>query len=372
MSSYRISVLPGDGIGPEVMAATLRVLQHAAAKHGPLNLQFAQHDAGADLFRRRGCALPDEVLADCRAADAVLLAAIGLPDVRRPDGTEVQPEMMMGLRRSLDLYAAVRPIKLYPGLPTPLRSVREGIDLVILRENTEGLFASFGGGAIVPDQVATDTLVVTRRGTERVVNFAFRLAQRRRGRPVDGRKRVTCVDKANVFRSLAFFRQVFFEVASRHPAIASDAVYVDAMSLYLVQNPWDFDVLVTENMCGDILSDLGAGLVGGLGMAPSGEIGEEHALFQPSHGSAPQLAGRNIANPIAMILSAGMMLEWLSEKHHDACSAAAAAEIHRAVEHILAEGRHLPADLGGKSGTQQVADAVIAAMADVEQCANSF
>jgi 3-isopropylmalate dehydrogenase len=162
---------------------------------------------------------------------------------------------------------------------------------------------------------------------------------------------------------------VFFEVASRHPSVAADAVYVDAMSLYLLQNPWDFDVLVTENMFGDILSDLGAGLVGGLGMAPSGEIGDEHALFQPSHGSAPQLAGRNVANPIAMILSAGMMLEWLAEKHHDPTNAAAADGIHRAVEHVLAEGHHLPADLGGATGTQQVADAVIAAMVDAnERC----
>jgi 3-isopropylmalate dehydrogenase len=177
MNSYQIAVLPGDGIGPEVMAAALRVLQHAATNYGPVDLQFTQHDAGAEQFRRTGCALPDEVLGDCLAADAVLLAAIGLPDVRRPDGTEVQPEMMMGLRRSLDLYAAVRPIKLYPGLPTPLRSLRHGIDLVILRENTEGLFASFGGGAIVPGQVATDTLIVTRRGTERVRRQSQRIPQ---------------------------------------------------------------------------------------------------------------------------------------------------------------------------------------------------
>ena len=368
MSSYRIVVLPGDGIGPEVMDAALRVLTHATAGQHPLDLRFTKHDAGADRFRHTGCALPDEVFEDCRQADAVLLAAIGLPDVRRPDGTEVQPEMMMGLRRGLDLYAAVRPIKLYPGVPTPLKAIRHGIDFVILRENTEGLFASFGGGAVVPGQVATDTIVVTRRGTERVVEFAFRLAERRQGRPSDGRKTVTCVDKANVFRSLAFFRQVFFEVAAQHPAVAAEAVYVDAMSLFMVQNPWDFDVLVTENMFGDILSDLGAGLVGGLGMAPSAEIGDEHALFQPSHGSAPQLAGKNVANPLAMILSAAMMLQWLAQRHNDPAAAAAAGVIERAVQQVLAAGKHLPADLGGTASTTDVAQAVIESLELARHC----
>jgi 3-isopropylmalate dehydrogenase len=359
MNSYRIAVLPGDGIGPEVMDAALRVLERVVAGQNGLDLQFTTHEAGAGRFRRSGCALPDAVLQDCLQADAVLLAAIGLPDVRRPDGTEVQPEMMMGLRRGLDLYAAVRPIKLYPGVPTPLKTVRHGIDFVIVRENTEGLFASFGGGAMVPDQVATDTIVVTRRGTERVVEFAFRLAERRRGRPSDGRRMVTCVDKANVFRSLAFFRQVFFDVAARHPSIAAEAVYVDAMSLYMVQNPWDFDVLVMENMFGDILSDLGAGLVGGLGLAPSAEIGDQHALFQPSHGSAPKLAGKNVANPLAMILSAAMMFQWLARRHSDPAAASAADRIERAVQEVLAAGKQLPADLGGTARTSDVAQAVI-------------
>jgi 3-isopropylmalate dehydrogenase len=276
--------------------------------------------------------------------------------------------MMMGLRRALGVYAAVRPVRLYPGVTCPLRTATAGIDLVILRENLEGLFASFGGGCTVGDEAATDTVVVTRRGTQRIVDFAFRLASRRRGRPLDGRKTVTCVDKANVFRSYAFFRKVFFEVAAGYPQIAAEAVYVDAMSLFLVQNPSAYDVLVTENMFGDILSDLGAAIVGGLGMAPSAEIGDNHALFQPSHGSAPQLAGRDVANPLAMILSAAMMLDWLAERRSDAASASAAEGIHRAVEHVLAEGRHLPADLGGASGTQQVADAVIAALAGNKTC----
>jgi 3-isopropylmalate dehydrogenase len=354
MARYRIAVLPGDGIGPEVMAPTLDVLRTAG---GP-TLDFTGHAFGAEHFRRTGEALPAAVLDDCLKADAVLLAAIGLPDVRLADNTEVQPVMMVGLRRALGLYAAVRPIKLYPGVPSPLKDVGAGIDFVILRENLEGLFASFGGGCVVGDQVATDTLVVTRQGTEKIVEFAFRLAERRNGRPLDGRRIVTCVDKANIFRSLAFFRKVFFEVAARHPSVAADAAYVDAMSLYMVQYPQAYDVLVMENQFGDILSDLGAALVGGLGLAPSAEIGDERALFQPSHGTAPQIAGKDVANPLAMILSGAMLLEWLGDRHEDASATDAGRRIEAAVARVLAAGTKRTPDLGGTAGTRAVGEAV--------------
>lgn len=357
MRSYRIAVLPGDGIGPEVMAATLRVLRGTA-----LRFDFTTHDFGADHFRRTGDALPQRVVDDCLAADAVLFGAIGLPDVRLPDNTEVQPVMMVGLRRALDLYAAVRPIKLYPGVATPLKDVGKGIDFIILRENLEGLFASFGGGCLVGDELASDTLIITRKGTERIVEYAFHLAERRKGRPLDGKHLVTCVDKANIFRSYAFFRKIFFEVAAEHPDIATEAFYVDAASMYLVQNPQAFDVLVMENQFGDILSDLGAGLVGGLGMAPSAEIGPKHGLFQPSHGTAPSIAGKDIANPLAMILSAAMMLDWLGEKHDDPDATAAGQRIENAVATVIAEGKSLTPDLGGKAGTRLVGEAVLQKM----------
>jgi 3-isopropylmalate dehydrogenase len=288
MGSYRIAALPGDGIGPEVLESSLRVLEQVTKSTPGLKLLITPYEAGANLYRRTGETLPKEVLDACLAADAVLLAAIGLPDVRKPDGTEVQPEMMMGLRRALNVYAAVRPVKLYPGVTGPLRTDGAGIDMVIIRENLEGLFASFGGGCVLNDQVATDTIVITREGTRRVAEYAFRLARQRNGRPLDGRRSVTCVDKANVFRSFAFFRKVFFEVAAEYPDITADAAYVDAMSLYMVQTPSAYDVLVMENQFGDILSDLGAGIVGGLGLGPSAEIGETRAMFQPSHGTAPQ------------------------------------------------------------------------------------
>jgi 3-isopropylmalate dehydrogenase len=202
--------------------------------------------------------------------------------------------------------------------------------------------------------------VITREGVRRVTDYAFRLARRRNGRPLDGRRTVTCVDKANVFRSFAFFRKVFLETAAQYTDITAEAVYVDAMSLYMVRNPSAYDVLVMENQFGDILSDLGAGIVGGLGLGPSGEIGDDHALFQPSHGTAPQLAGRSVANPLAMILSAGMMLDWLAERHRDEAAARGAARIEQSVARVLASGRVIPEDLGGTASTTDVAEAVAA------------
>ncbi len=362
MPNYRIALLPGDGIGPEVMAATRVVLDAVERRFPDLKLDCTEYAAGAGHYRDTGAALPADVLSECLAADAVLLSAIGLPDVRQADGTEVQPMMMVGLRRALGLHSAVRPIKLYPKAPSPLKNADAGIDFVIIRENLEGLFASFGGGSVVGDDVVTDTMVITRTGTTKVVDFAFRLSQRRNGRPTDGQKRVTCVDKANIFRSMAFFRKVFHDVGAGYPEIARDAIYVDAMSLLMVQSPADFDVLVMENQFGDILSDLGAALVGGLGLAPSAEIGDDHALFQPSHGTAPQIAGRGIANPLATILSAGMMLDWLGERQDDPTAKSAAARIEEAVSAVLLQGDALTADLGGRGTTSGVAQAVAEAM----------
>lgn len=367
MKNYRITLLPGDGIGPECMDATRLVLDRLTSELSELTLQLTSHHAGAQRYRETGTALPDETLQDCLDADAVLLSAIGLPDVRQADGTEIQPTMMVGLRRAMDLHSAVRPVKLFAGAPCPLKDTGPGIDLVVIRENLEGLFASFGGGSTVGQDVATDTLVVTRKGTSKVVDYAFHLAARRGGRPTDGKKKVTCVDKANVFRSLALFRSVFFDVATSYPDIEADAVYVDAMSYYMVQNPWDFDVLVMENQFGDILSDLGAGIVGGLGLGPSAEIGEQRGLFQPSHGTAPTIAGQNIANPLATILSAGMMLDWLGDQHDDSSCAMGATLIEQAVEAVLKEGQARTPDLGGTSSTMEVAEAVATSLSSVAE-----
>ena len=213
-----------------------------------LSFEFLDHPAGSGHFAktRRGI-VGNLFIADCRSSDAILLAAIELADVRRPEGTEVQPEIVFGLRRALDLYAAVRPIRLYDGAPTNLKSAGPGIDFVIVRENTEGLFSSFGGGAQVGDSVVADTMIVTRAGTQRISEFASSCGQRS-GRPADGRRCVACVDKANVFRSLAFFRKISEEVAGGHPDIESKSIHIDAMTMYLVQRPWSFDVGMTQNM----------------------------------------------------------------------------------------------------------------------------
>jgi 3-isopropylmalate dehydrogenase len=354
LSRYDICVLPGDGIGVEVVDATLPLVERACHGTG-VSLAFAAHPAGALHYQATGEALPAATFAAARDAHAILFGAMGWPEIRRADGTEIAPQL--DLRFDLELYAGVRPARALPGVPLPLADPRaRDIDLVIVRESTEGLFASVGRGVVDDDREARDTMVITRKGSERVHEFAFRLAERRkaRGRPGE----VCCVDKANVFVSMAYFRKVFDEVAARHPGLRARRHYVDATALDLVRRPWDFDVLVTENMFGDILSDLAAGLVGGMGMAPSADIGDEHGLFQPCHGSAPDIAGQGKANPTAMILSAAMMLDWLADRHADPRLADAARRIEAAVDAVFASGRLLPVELGGRDGTAAIAAAV--------------
>jgi len=359
MTIYRIPVVPGDGIGQEVMAEALKVLKAVEGAFAGLTFACQEFAAGAKCCQERGTDLPDETLAACKTADAILFGAAGLPAVRLPDGTEIRPQIK--LRKLLDLYAGVRPIKRYAGVP-PVLAGDPAIDYVVMRENTEGLFASEAGGARVGEHVVVDSLVITRPGTERIVRWAFRMAQQRKGAPADGVRRVTCVDKANIFQSMAFFRQIFYEVAKEFPGIEAEHAYVDAMTLFMVTRPLRCDVLVSENMFGDIISDLGAGTVGGLGLAPSGDIGDTYGLFQPSHGTAPDIAGKGIANPIAQILSARMMLEWLAETKRDPQCVQAAQAIERAVEHTLADRKNHTADLGGKAKTAAVGDAVAEAI----------
>ncbi len=355
---FDIAVLPGDGIGPEVIDATVPLLE-TLARNKPFGFRFAAHPAGARHYKATGDALPRETLAAARAADAILFGAMGWPAIRYPDGTEIAPQL--DLRVELELYAGVRPARAIPGIPLPLADVRaKDIDLVVVRESTEGLFASRGKGELIDDREARDTMVITRKGSERVHDFAFRLAQRRkrRGRP----GQVTCVDKANVFRSMAFFRKVFDERAARFPDVLARHHYVDATALDMIRKPWDYDVMVTENMFGDILSDLTAGLVGGMGMAPSGDIGDAHGLFQPCHGSAPDIAGEGKANPTATILSAAMMLDWLAQRSGLEALADAGRRLERAVDAVYHDGSVKPYELGGRDGTQAIAAAVAASL----------
>lgn len=354
LDSYEIAVLAGDGIGPEVMDAALEVLdrlQHVIpADVGRLELRFVPASAGAGQFLKSGNALPQATVEICRTANAVLLGAMGLPTVRWPSGRELTPQI--DLRENFELYRGERPARLYHPADSPLKNVAAGsIDFVILRESTEGLFSSrLQPGPFSNDEVC-DTLKVTRRGSLRLFHDAFRMARRRR-------RLVTLVDKANVLPSMVYFRRLFDEVAEQYPDVRTERVYVDAAALFLVQRPQSFDVLVTENMFGDILSDLAAALVGGMGMAPSADVGPDVAVFQPCHGTAPDIAGRGIANPVAMILSAGMMLDWLGTP---LCSAAA-IRLHRAVETVLQDPSARTPDLGGTLTTTQFTRLILQAV----------
>ena len=363
--AFRIAVLPGDGIGVEVMDVCLAVLERLERRVGGFKLALERLPGGAQLYRETGVALPEASLAACERADAILFGAMGSPDVRHPDGTEIAPQLE--LRSGLDLYAGVRPIRAIPGVPLPLADPRASeIDFVLVREQSEGWFyGRYHPEAVPPatDEAAYDVGRATRKGSERLFEFAFRLAAKRRTRdPAKGR--VTCVDKANVHRSLALFHRVFWDCAQRHPEIPADHAYVDAMALNLIRKPWAYDVVPTENQFGDILSDLAAGLIGGMGMAPSGDIGDAHALFQPAHGTAPDIAGQGLANPTAMLLSAAMMLEWLGERHGAPAAVDAARVLESAVDRVFAERRIRPPDLGGTDGTASVASAVAAAIDD--------
>lgn len=355
-TTLKIAVLPGDGIGPEIVAEAVRVLRAVEKKFSSFSMDFEFYDASVARYSRTGVAMPEETFAACKAADAILLGAMGIPEVRLPDGTEVQPEIVLRLRFALDLYAGVRPVKYYQGVSSRLMDPR--IDYVVMRENTEGLIGARGGGNVFHDQVATDTMVITRYGTEKIVRASARLAQVRAkkfGRP----GKVTCVDKSNILRSYAFFRKVYDETMAEFPELEKDYAYTDAMTVNQILWPERYDVIVTENAFGDILSDLGPATVGGMGMAPSGDIGDRHAVFQPSHGSAPTIAGKGIANPIATILSAAMMLDWLGDRHPGMKLKEAGELIDNAVTAFLKKKQGLTVDIGGNGSTSSTGDGVL-------------
>ena len=361
MPTYNIAVLPGDGVGPEVVAEALKVLLALEEPHPDLRFTFSEHPVGAGCYAETGDDLPEATLDACKKSDAVLFGSAGDPDIRFPDGTEIAPQLT--LRFELDLYAGIRPIRKYHGVP-PLLDGNPPLDYVILRENTEGLYASRGAGVRLGDSLAVDNMVITRAGTERIVRYAFEIAKQRKGAPADGRSRVTSVDKANILKSMAFFRQIYDEVAESYPDVERDYAYVDAFTVYQLRNPSWYDVVVAENMFGDIISDLAAATIGGMGMAPSADVGDRYGVFQPSHGTAPDIAGSGIANPMAQILSAGMMLSWLGARHDDPEAIAASDTIDRAVDRALENPKNHPADLGGDAGTTGVGDAVAEAVAN--------
>ncbi|MFT7214110.1 MAG: 3-isopropylmalate dehydrogenase, partial [Granulosicoccus sp.] len=308
-----------------------------------------------------GEALPKSSVEAARKADAILLSAMGDPEIRYPDGTELTPQI--DLRFELELYAGIRPVRSIPGVPSPLSDERaKHIDFVLVRESIEGLFAPQAPSKMIGDEQAEETLVITRRICEKLFDATLALASKRNA------SRVTCIDKANVFPAFAFFRKIFYEAVERHKMKTPtgntseiptfDHAYVDIMSLNLLTRPWDYDVMVTENMFGDILSDLAAGLIGGMGYAPSADIGDKHAVFQPCHGSAPDIAGKGVANPTAMFLSGALLLQWLADTHHCQAAARASQLIVDSVDAAFAKGELCTVELGGNSGLSAVHNAV--------------
>ena len=328
---YKIALIPGDGIGRTVVPEAVRVLESTG-----LNFDLQYMKVGYEVFKKVGTSVPEEVLSKITETQACLFGA-----TTTPVGVADYRSAVVTLRKALGLYANVRPAKSYP-----IRSSVKDVDLVIVRENTEGLYS---GIEFELEDSAFTLRMITRRASERIARFAFNLAMKRR-------KKVTIVTKANVMRkTCGLFREVSLLVAKDHPEVEVDELFVDVAAMNLVLKSQVFDVIVTPNLFGDILSDEAAGLVGGLGLAASANIGDDYALFEPVHGSAPDIAGKGMANPMAAILSAKMMLDYLGENKWT-------ERVEKAVVTVLKEGKYLTPDLGGNSITHEVTDAIIDAL----------
>lgn len=351
MRNYRIACIPGDGVGPEVIAEGLKVLKAAQALCGSFSLHFQEFPWGTDHYLKAGCMMPPEGLSILASFDAIYLGAVG--DPRVPDAVTLHG-LLLPIRRGFDQYACVRPLYLYPGVSSPLAHKEPGsIDLVVVRENTEGEYADVGG-RIYPGtaaEVAFQAGVFTRRGTERVIRYAFELA-----RSAGRRRKVTSITKSNAQRyGMVFWDEVFYEVARDYPEVQVESQLVDAACMNFVRKPETFDVVVASNLFGDILTDLGAIVVGGLGLAASANLDPTRnhpSMFEPTHGSAPDIAGKGWANPLGSILAAAMMLDFLGEE-------GASSRIRQAVAEALRRGRVLTRDLGGSASTSQMGDEVV-------------
>jgi len=334
--SVRIAVIKGDGIGPEVVDSALRVLKAAAAKYG-LAIEPTEVEAGDTALSRYGEAMPSRYWGIIEASDAILKGPVG----------ESAGEVVVKLRRGLDLYANIRPARVYPGV----KALREGVDLVIVRENTEDVYVR--AEYMVTSDVAVALRVISRRASERIARVAFELAKSRRGK-------VTVVHKANVLTVTdGLFRSVAREVASRYPNVKVDEMYIDSAVMDMVRRPQDFDVILTTNLYGDILSDIAAYVTGSIGLAPSANMGDSKAMFEPVHGAAFDIAGKGIANPTATILCASWMLKWWGSRVGDGKYTTAGNAIEKAVLDTLSSGAKLTPDLGGNATTAEFADEVI-------------
>lgn len=361
MSHYRIALLTGDGIGIDVVPAAADVLRTVAGALAELGTEIELIDlpSGLDAYERLGSTLPALTFSELSGCDGALLGPVMNHAYRIGEPGMLNPSKE--LRKRLDLFANVRPAR----TPPEVKTVASDVDLVIVRENTEGFYADRnvidGNGEFRPDgDTVVSVRVVTRRASERVARAAFQLARSR-----GGKMRVTIGHKANVLRrGCGLFLEACHEVASEFPDITVDDLHVDALAMRLVMRPQDFDVIVTTNLFGDVLSDLTAGLVGGLGMAPGLNASTDFAMAQAVHGAAPDIAGMGVANPVAVILSAAMLLRWLGARKEQPVLSQAALAIEEAVSVALREGLHLTPDLGGSSGTKEFGGAILKALRD--------
>ena len=353
MRTYRIAAIGGDGIGPEVVDAGVEVLMACAERGGQFALEFQHFDWGSDYYRRHGVMMPPDGADQLRAFDAILFGAVGAPDI--PDHITLWG-LRLAICQPLDQYANVRPTRILPGITSPLRHVSgPELDWVIVRENSEGEYAGVGGRVHrgLPIEVATDVSVMTRAGVQRIIRYAFRLAQ---SRP---RKMLTVVTKSNAQRhAMVMWDEIAAEVAAEFPDVTWDKMLVDAMTMRMVAKPQTIDTIVATNLHADILSDLAAALAGSVGIAPTANINPERdapSMFEPIHGSAFDITGKGVANPVATFWSAAMMLEHLGEQ-------AAADRLMRAVEQVTADPTLHTPDLGGRATTKTVTAAVCAAL----------
>lgn len=326
----KIARIDGDGIGKEVTEAGVHILNSLN-----LNIDFKEVEAGRECFEKNGTTIPEETIKIAKKSKATLFGAI--------TSTPGEKSPIIILRQALDVYANLRPIKSFEGV----NCLFNDLDFLIVRENTEGLYSKEEYGN---SEKAIANRIITKYASERICKLAFEEAIKNK------KDSVTAVHKANVLKKTdGIFKDSFYKIANNYPEIRTNDYYVDAIAMYLLIKPQEFDVIVTTNLFGDILSDAAAGLVGGLGLAPSGNIGDKHGLFEPVHGSAPDIAGKNISNPIAMTLSIAMMLEYLNEDYY-------ANKLNIATENLLKKGKVLTPDLGGKNKTMEVANEIIKEM----------
>ncbi|WP_416866944.1 MAG: tartrate dehydrogenase [Imperialibacter sp.] len=355
MKTHKVAVIAGDGIGPEVLAEGIKVLKKVEALDGKMKFDFTHFPSGCEYYANHGKMMVDDGMEQLRNFEAIYLGAVGFPGV--PDHVSLR-ELLLKIRKGFDQYVNIRPVQLLEGAPCPLKDVkREDVDMVVIRENSEGEYAGAGDWLFKgkPEEVVLQTGVFSRKGTERIIRYAYELARK-------DKKTLTSISKANALNySMVFWDQVFEEVGKDYPEVKTASYLVDAAAMFFVKQPQRFQIVVTSNLFGDIITDLGAAIAGGMGLAAGANVNPERlypSMFEPIHGSAPDIAGKGIANPFAAIWSASQMLDFFG--YNDWGGA-----VLKSIEKVMMEKKTLTPDLGGTSTTSEVGDAVIAALAEI-------